>query len=97
MAKMEFTTEETRHAYVARHPGSHSDLGPFLNVITWILLVTSTLAVLTRLITKRALKRRIDIDDAFVAAALVGFLFPCFDTFVRTGGEKKLMRNSLLA
>ncbi|PVH98101.1 hypothetical protein DM02DRAFT_478682, partial [Periconia macrospinosa] len=56
---------------VARHPGSHSDLGPFLNVITWILLITSTLAVLTRLITKKALKRRIDIDDAFVAAALL--------------------------
>jgi hypothetical protein len=56
---------------VARQPGSEQDLGPFLNVITWILLITSTLAVLTRLVTKRALRRRIDIDDGFVVAALV--------------------------
>ncbi|KAF1995267.1 hypothetical protein P154DRAFT_445865 [Amniculicola lignicola CBS 123094] len=56
---------------VARHPGSTQDLGPFLDVITWILLITSALAVLTRLVTKRALGRRIDLDDAFVVAALV--------------------------
>jgi len=42
-----------------------------LNVATWILLVTGALAVLTRLVTKRALKRRIGYDDAFVVAALV--------------------------
>jgi hypothetical protein len=45
--------------------------GPFVNVVTWVLLITSTLAVLTRLITKRALRRRIGVDDAFVVAALV--------------------------
>ena len=60
-----------KFAPVARQPGSADDLGPFLNVITWILLITSALAVLTRLVTKRALQRRIDIDDAFVVAALV--------------------------
>ncbi|ORX91865.1 hypothetical protein BCR34DRAFT_271458 [Clohesyomyces aquaticus] len=54
-------------ALVARHHG----YGPFLNVITWVLLVTSGLAVLTRLVTKRALKRGIGVDDAFVVAALV--------------------------
>lgn len=59
---------------VARQPGSDKDLGPFLNVITWILLITSALAVLTRLVTKRALRRRIDVDDGFVVAALVGLL-----------------------
>lgn len=58
---------------VVRQPGSEANLGPFLNVVTWFLLITSALAVLTRLITKRALKRRIDVDDAFVVAALVGF------------------------
>jgi len=58
-------------AHVVRRPGSQADLGPFLNVATWILLVTGALAVLTRLVTKRALKRRIGYDDAFVVAALV--------------------------
>ncbi|KAF1960760.1 hypothetical protein CC80DRAFT_544155 [Byssothecium circinans] len=56
---------------VPRQPGSESNLGPFLNVVTWILLITEALAVLTRLVTKRALKRRIDVDDAFVVAALL--------------------------
>jgi hypothetical protein len=54
-----------------REPGSRDNLGPFVNVVTWILLITSALAVLTRLITKRALRRRIDIDDLFIIAALV--------------------------
>ena len=61
------------HPLVARQPGSDDDLGPFLNVITWILLITSSLAVITRLGTKRALRRRIDVDDAFVVGALVRF------------------------
>lgn len=56
---------------VARHPGSEADLGPFLDVVTWILLITSALAVLTRLGTKRALRRSLDFDDGFVVAALV--------------------------
>lgn len=66
-------------------------LGPLLNVITWILLITSSLAVGTRLITKRALQRRIDVDDVFVIAALVGrtkVQSVCFlwsvDNFVRS-------------
>jgi hypothetical protein len=60
------------HHPIPRQPGSRDDLGPFLNVVTWILLITSALAVVTRLITKRALKRRVDIDDVFVVLALVG-------------------------
>lgn len=56
---------------VARHPGSQSNLGPFLNVITWVLLITSFLAVGTRLGTKKALRRRIDVDDYLVVGALV--------------------------
>ena len=58
---------------VTRQPGSAQNVGPFINVITWILLITSALAVLTRLVTKRALRRRIDIDDVFVVDALVGW------------------------
>jgi heme/copper-type cytochrome/quinol oxidase subunit 1 len=59
------------HHAIPRQPGSKDNFGPYVNVVTWILLITSTLAVLTRLITKRALRRRIDVDDAFVIAALV--------------------------
>ncbi|KAK7187760.1 hypothetical protein PSPO01_05962 [Paraphaeosphaeria sporulosa] len=57
--------------FVARHPGSQEDLGPFLDVVTWVLLVTSFLAVSTRLGTKRALRRRIDVDDYLVVGALL--------------------------
>lgn len=59
------------HHPISRRPGSKEDIGPFINVVTWVLLITSALAVLTRLITKRALKRSMDIDDAFVLAALM--------------------------
>jgi len=59
------------HHPIPRQPGSGDDLGPFLNVVTWIMLITSALAVVTRLITKRALKRRVDIDDVFVVLALM--------------------------
>jgi hypothetical protein len=59
------------HHLIPRQPGASDNLGPFVNVVTWILLITSALAVLTRLITKRALQRKIGVDDAFVVAALV--------------------------
>ncbi|KAJ4333747.1 hypothetical protein N0V87_007408 [Didymella glomerata] len=59
------------HHPIPRQPGSRDNLGPFLDVVTWILLITSALAVVTRLITKRALKRRVDVDDAFVLLALI--------------------------
>jgi hypothetical protein len=59
------------HHPLPRQPGSSADVGPFVNVVTWILLITSALVVLTRLITKRALKRSLDVDDAFVLLALV--------------------------
>ncbi|RMZ73332.1 integral membrane [Pyrenophora seminiperda CCB06] len=53
--------------------GRYANVGPFIDVVTWILLITSALAVLTRLITKRALRRSFDIDDTFVVLALVRF------------------------
>ncbi|KAJ4987855.1 hypothetical protein SVAN01_06585 [Stagonosporopsis vannaccii] len=59
------------HHPLPRQPGSRDDLGPFLNVVTWVLLITSALAVVTRLITKRALRRRVDVDDVFVILALI--------------------------
>ena len=63
------------HHPIPRQPGSQDNLGPFLNVVTWVLLITSALAVLTRLVTKRALKRRVDVDDAFVLLALVRWTY----------------------
>jgi hypothetical protein len=61
---------------IPRRSGPKDNPGPFVNVVTWVLLITSTLAVLTRLITKRALRRRIGVDDAFVVAALVSYAIP---------------------
>jgi hypothetical protein len=68
-------------ALVTRRPRSPQDAGPLINVITWILLIASGLAVLTRLTTKRALGRRWGIDDAFVVAALVSLVeqFGCLE------------------
>jgi hypothetical protein len=56
----------------SRQLHSPHNLSAIVNVITWFLLVASGLAILTRLLTKRALQRRIDIDDALAVAALVG-------------------------
>ncbi|PSN69516.1 hypothetical protein BS50DRAFT_664532 [Corynespora cassiicola Philippines] len=55
---------------VARQPGSEANLGPYINVVTWTLLTTSALAVMTRIVTKKAMGRKIDIDDAFIIGAL---------------------------
>ena len=58
--------------FFSRQLHSSHNLSAIVNVITWFLLVASGLAILTRLLTKRALQRRIDIDDALAVAALVG-------------------------
>src|SRR6266567_2649437 len=59
--------------FFSRQLHSSHNLSAIVNVITWFLLVASGLAILTRLLTKRALQRRIDIDDALAVAALVGY------------------------
>ncbi|KAF1976186.1 hypothetical protein BU23DRAFT_528555 [Bimuria novae-zelandiae CBS 107.79] len=80
---------------VARHPGSKRDLGPFLDVVTWVFLVTSFLAVLTRLGTKRALRRRIDVDDYLVVGALMASVGSgvavCFQTAAGLGRDIALL------
>ncbi|KAG9191681.1 hypothetical protein G6011_10415 [Alternaria panax] len=68
-----------------RQPGNSADVGPFINVVTWILLITSALAVLTRLITKRALRRSLDFDDAFVLLALLASIGSGASVSVQTG------------
>ena len=45
--------------------------GKIVSIITVFLLVTSTLAVITRLLTKRAVSGRADIDDGLAIIALV--------------------------
>ncbi|KAI9881206.1 MAG: hypothetical protein M1830_007184 [Pleopsidium flavum] len=47
------------------------DLGPLINVVTWFLLVASTLAVIARVATKLAVARRIERDDFAIFAALL--------------------------
>lgn len=79
MAALSFAST---HYAIPRRPGSSTDVGPFVDVVTWILLITSTLAVVTRLVTKRALRRSMDVDDAFVMLALVRwhlFMFALFN------------------
>ena len=47
------------------------DHGQIVSIITWILLVTSALAVLARLFTKWAVSRRLHADDGFAVSGLV--------------------------
>ncbi|CAG8271582.1 unnamed protein product [Penicillium olsonii] len=43
---------------------------PAINILTWFMLVTSTLSVLTRLGTKLFIFRKLTIDDGFAAASM---------------------------
>ena len=45
--------------------------GKIVSIVTWFLLVTSTLAVGARLSTKRALSGKAHTDDGLVIVALV--------------------------
>ena len=49
-----------------------------LSIITWILLVTSTLAIIARLSTKMVVSRSMGIDDGLAFAALVGHAIAIF-------------------
>ncbi|KAL9118548.1 MAG: hypothetical protein Q9187_004904 [Circinaria calcarea] len=54
-----------------RHPkATPDDYGPVINIITWFLLVTTTLAVIVRIATKLAISRRTDADDYVTFVAL---------------------------
>lgn len=46
--------------------------GRSVSVVTWFLLAVATIAVLTRLFTKRAVSRRLNADDGLVIISLVG-------------------------
>ena len=47
--------------------------GKIVSIVTVFLLVTSTLAIVTRLLTKRAVSGKADIDDGLAIMALVSF------------------------
>lgn len=46
--------------------------GRSVSVLTWFLLAVATIAVLTRLFTKRAVSRRLSVDDGLAVISLVG-------------------------
>lgn len=55
-----------------RHPiATPDDYGPVINIVTWFLLVTTTLAVIARIATKVVISRRTDADDYVTFVALV--------------------------
>ena len=45
--------------------------GPLVNIVTWLLLVISILALLSRLFSKRSINKPLGPDDALVGVALV--------------------------
>ncbi len=49
-------------------PANH---GPIVSVLTWFLLAATILAVIARVLTKRAISRRLATDDYLIFAALV--------------------------
>lgn len=57
---------------------SRPSRGDAVNVVVWFLLVSSVLATLARLLTKRALRRHLSIDDAVLVVAVVCLLFSIF-------------------
>lgn len=50
--------------------------GKVVSIITVFLLVTSTLAIITRLLTKRVVSGKADVDDGLAIMALVSYLPP---------------------
>lgn len=53
------------------HPELKNTWTPAINVLTWFMLVTAILSVLTRLGTKYFFFRKFTIDDGFAAASMV--------------------------
>lgn len=66
-----FLAMSTNDGYPRASP---DDYRPVINIITWFLLVTTTLAVIARIATKLAISRRTDADDYVTFVALVRIL-----------------------
>lgn len=55
----------------SQHVDSPDNHGAIISVVTWFLVVSATLAFITRIATKLAVSRRINGDDVLIFAALV--------------------------
>ena len=51
---------------------SRDNPGSAVNIVSWFLLVTTVLAIMTRMITKVAVSRKFTDDDLILLAGLVG-------------------------
>ena len=75
--------------------------GRIVGAVTWFLLVTSTLAIFTRLLSKRALQRKWDIDDGLAVSSLVSaeslHAEDCFDDDAFTAVRYRRRHSSLCA
>ena len=47
------------------------DHGPVINVVTWVLLVSTTLAMIARIATKIAVRRKLDRSDIVMGGGYV--------------------------
>lgn len=47
------------------------DHGPVINVVTWVLLVSTTLAMIARIATKLAVRRKLDRSDVVMGVGYV--------------------------
>lgn len=56
--------------------------GSIVNVLSWFLIVTSFLAVTTRLVIKYIVTRKVNSDDWAITISLVSVLFPPFIRFL---------------
>lgn len=63
-------------------PIATSKHGKIVSVVTWFMLAAATLAVVTRLLTKRALSRKLNADDALIVASLVSASPSCSHAFI---------------
>ncbi|MCJ1370096.1 hypothetical protein MMC20_001308 [Loxospora ochrophaea] len=63
---MALDTSAQRHT--VNSPDNH---GPLINIIAWLAIVISVLAVLARMGTKWFVQHKVDWDDGAIAAALI--------------------------
>ena len=56
---------------MARLTITEDDVSPLLEIFIWFCLVISILTFLIRIVTKRYMLRRVDLDDYFIFTSLV--------------------------
>lgn len=53
---------------------TRDNMSPLLEILVWFCMVVSLLTVIVRLMTKRYILRRVDLDDYFICISLVWVL-----------------------